>query len=55
MEGRVPHIDLLDPGEIVNVKEFTEEQFRVIGLQMGSNEGESQAGQNFGKRRNIID
>ena len=29
--------------------------FDVIGLQMGSNKGASQAGQNFGKTRAIID
>jgi len=42
-----------------NVREFTDEQLRsgagVIGLQMGSNKGASQAGQNFGKSRSIID
>ena len=42
-----------------NKREFTDEQLRagegVIGLQMGSNKGASQAGQNFGKTRAIID
>lgn len=42
-----------------NVREFTEDQLRagegVIGLQAGSNKGASQAGQNFGKTRAIID
>jgi len=42
-----------------NKREFTEEQLRagtnVIGLQMGSNKGASQAGQNFGKTRSIMD
>jgi len=42
-----------------NERTFTEEQLRsgdgVIGLQMGSNKGASQAGQNFGKTRAIID
>ena len=42
-----------------NERMFTEEQLRsgdgVIGLQMGSNKGTSQAGQNFGKMRAIID
>ncbi|XP_063720780.1 myophilin-like [Symsagittifera roscoffensis] len=42
-----------------NKREFSEEQMRaggnVIGLQMGSNQGASQAGQNFGKTRAIID
>jgi len=42
-----------------NKREFTEEQMRegrnVIGLQMGSNKGASQAGQSFGKARMIID
>ena len=43
----------------VNKREFTEEQLRsgegFIGLQAGSNKGASQAGQNFGKTRAIID
>lgn len=42
-----------------NTREFTAEQLQagknVIGLQMGSNKGASQAGQNFGKTRAIID
>ena len=42
-----------------NKREFTDEQLRagegVIGLQMGSNKGATQAGQNFGKTRAIID
>lgn len=42
-----------------NVRTFTDEQLKagknVIGLQMGSNKGASQAGQNFGKTRAIID
>ncbi|XP_041475166.1 muscle-specific protein 20-like [Lytechinus variegatus] len=42
-----------------NKREFTEEQLRagegVIGLQAGSNKGASQAGQNFGKTRAILD
>jgi len=42
-----------------NKRTFTEEQLRagegVIGLQAGSNKGASQAGQNFGKTRAIID
>lgn len=42
-----------------NERSFTEEQLRegrnVIGLQMGSNKGASQAGQSFGKTRAIID
>ena len=42
-----------------NVRTFTEEQMEagkgIIGLQMGSNKGASQAGQNFGKTRAIID
>jgi hypothetical protein len=40
-------------------REWTEEQLKagqnVIGLQMGSNKGASQAGQNFGKARHIVD
>jgi len=42
-----------------NQREFTEEQLaagkNIIGLQMGTNECASQAGQNFGKTRAIID
>lgn len=42
-----------------NKREFTEDQLRAgegyIGLQAGSNKGASQAGQNFGKTRAIID
>lgn len=42
-----------------NVRQFTDEQMKagqnVIGLQMGSNKGASQAGQNFGKSRMIVD
>jgi len=42
-----------------NKREFTEEQLRagegIVGLQAGSNKGASQAGQNFGKTRAIID
>jgi len=42
-----------------NRREFSEEQLRagegIIGLQAGSNKGASQAGQNFGKTRAIID
>ena len=42
-----------------NVREFSEEQLQagknVIGLQMGSNKGASQAGQSFGKTRHIVD
>jgi len=53
-------IGTLGPAEAeANKREFTEEQLRsgqnVIGLQMGSNKGASQAGQNFGKTRAIID
>jgi len=42
-----------------NKREFTEQQLRagdgVIGLQMGSNKGETQAGMNFGKTRSVND
>jgi len=42
-----------------NERHFTEEQMKagqnIIGLQMGSNKGASQAGQNFGKSRMIVD
>ena len=47
------------PEATENKRGFTEEQLRagshVIGLQMGSNKGASQAGQNFGKTRSILD
>lgn len=51
---------ILGPAEsTVNKRQFTEEQLRasdgIIGLQAGSNQGASQAGQNFGKTRAIID
>lgn len=40
-------------------RDFSEEQLKagqnVIGLQMGSNKGASQAGQSFGKNRQILD
>jgi len=50
----------IGPKESVkNERTFTEEQLRegrnVIGLQMGSNKGASQAGQSFGKTRAILD
>lgn len=50
----------LGPAESTeNKRQFTEEQMRasdgIIGLQAGSNKGASQAGQNFGKTRAIID
>ena len=42
-----------------NRREFSEEQLRagegIINLQAGSNQGASQAGQNFGKTRAILD
>jgi len=42
-----------------NVRTFSEQQLQagknIIGLQMGTNKGASQAGQNFGKTRAIID
>lgn len=42
-----------------NTREFTEDQLKagqnVIGLQMGSNKGATQAGMNIGKGRHIID
>ncbi|CAH1785932.1 unnamed protein product [Owenia fusiformis] len=51
---------VLGPREAAaNKREFSEEQLQagkgVIGLQMGTNKGASQAGQNFGKQRMIID
>jgi len=53
-------IPALGPKESdANKREFTEEQLaagkNIIGLQMGTNECASQAGQNFGKTRAIID
>lgn len=42
-----------------NKRQFSEEQLKagqgIIGLQMGSNKGASQAGQSFGKQRHIVD
>ena len=42
-----------------NEREFTEQQLKagqhIIGLQMGTNKGANQSGQNFGKTRHIID
>lgn len=42
-----------------NRRSFTDEQLRagqsVVGLQMGSNKGASQAGMNIGKSRHIVD
>lgn len=42
-----------------NKRDFSEEQMKagqsVIGLQMGSNKGATQAGQSFGKSRMIVD
>ena len=42
-----------------NKREFTKEQLdqgkSIIGLQMGSNKGANQSGQNFGKGRMIVD
>ena len=44
---------------IQNVREFSDEQKKagqnVIGLQMGSNKGASQAGMSYGKPRQIHD
>ena len=53
-------IPALGPKESdANKRDFTEEQLaagkNIIGLQMGTNECASQAGQNFGKTRAIID
>lgn len=55
-----PEIPALGPKESdENKREFTEEQIaagkNVIGLQMGTNEGASQAGQSFGAPRQIMD
>ena len=42
-----------------NKTEFTEEQMKagegVIGLQMGSNKGASQAGDHYGRPRQVAD
>jgi len=44
---------------VANPREFTEEQLKqgdtMIGLQMGSHKGASQAGMNIGKSRSIMD
>jgi len=55
-----PDVPAYGPKESTeNKREFTQEQLdagkNVIGLQMGTNECASQAGQNFGKCRAIID
>merc|ERR1712156_51577 len=55
-----PNMPALGPKEAdKNEREFTEEQLaagkNIIGLQMGTNECASQAGQSFGKTRAIID
>lgn len=46
------------PPATENRREFTEEQLRagesIIGLQAGTNQGATQAGQNFGASRKII-
>lgn len=54
--GKTPHA--LGPKEsAANKREFTEEQLRsgegVIGLQMGSNKGASQAGDHYGRPRQV--
>lgn len=40
-----------------NIREFTDEQLKagesVIGLQMGTNKGATQSGQNFGNSRHM--
>lgn len=51
---------ILGPRESTrNPRQFTEEQLKegnsLIGLQMGSNKGATQAGLNFGKTRSILD
>lgn len=42
-----------------NKRDFSDEQMKagqsVIGLQMGTNRGASQAGMSFGKARHIVD
>jgi len=57
LPGNMPTLGPKESSE--NKREFTDEQLNsgkgVIGLQMGSNKGASQAGQNFGKTRAIID
>jgi len=55
-----PEIPALGPKEAdKNEREFTEEQLaagkNTIGLQMGTNQCASQAGQSFGKTRQIMD
>lgn len=55
-EGRAGFGKAESQGEARN---FTEEQLKagqnIIGLQMGTNKGASQSGQNFGKGRSIVD
>jgi len=56
----IPNIRSRGPKESEkNERHFTEQQLaegkNVIGLQMGTNKGASQAGQNFGKSRMIVD
>lgn len=51
-------VPTLGPKEAeANVREFTEEQLKegknIIGLQMGSNKGASQAGEHFGRPRQV--
>jgi len=58
---KLGYVDIqLGPEEAVeNKRDFDEDTLNagkgIIGLQMGSNKGASQAGQNFGKTRMIID
>ncbi|XP_065071495.1 myophilin-like [Rhopilema esculentum] len=61
---KAPSVGYRGPGlgpkeATANKREFTEQQRRagdgIIGLQAGYNKGASQAGQNFGKTRAIID
>ena len=52
------NVPTLGPKEAsANKREFTEEQLKegqnVIGLQMGSNKGASQAGDHFGRPRQV--
>ena len=52
------NVPVLGPKESeTNVREFTDEQLKegqnVIGLQMGSNKGASQAGDHYGRPRQI--
>ena len=60
VNSKRPDLPSLGPKEASqNKREFTEDQLKagqnVIGLQMGTNKGASQAGMDFGRTRHIVD